>query len=320
MPCQKRVALVAPISLITPPDAQNTQTSGTGTISGITQAIKTAAARTGVDFSYLLNKASQESSFDPNAKASTSSATGLFQFTKQTWLQMVKNDGAKYGLGQYADQITEDKNGVMHVNDPTTLKTILALRKDPTVSAEMAGELDKQNFGTLKSDVGGKIGPTELYLAHFLGAGGATDFLNALKTSPKTSAATVLPDAAAANPTVFYNQDGSPRSVSQIYQQFAQKFSHPPQMPGSSTATMLAENAPPSAYKVATATNALSQTSSFIPPVMNSVKPNAPSSLYTAMIMAQMNLKDSPSAHMFGLSSAAHKKASQAGLGSSYLT
>ena len=44
-------------------------------------ALKMAARSTGVGFDYLVKTAQRESNFDPNAKAGTSSATGLFQFT-----------------------------------------------------------------------------------------------------------------------------------------------------------------------------------------------------------------------------------------------
>ncbi|MFY9287491.1 MAG: transglycosylase SLT domain-containing protein, partial [Alphaproteobacteria bacterium] len=189
----------------------------------IAQAIKTAAAQTGVDFSYLLKKAAQESGFDPNAKASTSSATGLFQFTNQTWLRTLKEHGGEYGLSAYADHIKIDKSGVARVTDPNWKQAILALRKDPQISATMAGELDKDNLDTLKNNVGGKIGSTELYLAHFLGAGGASDFLKTMRANPAAKAAHVLPEAAQANPSVFY-ANGEARSVSQIYKHFAQKF------------------------------------------------------------------------------------------------
>jgi hypothetical protein len=192
--------------------------------SGIIQAIKNAAAKTGVDFSYLLKKATQESGLDSTAKASTSSATGLFQFTSQTWLQMVKQNGAQYGLGAYALQITTDSSGHASVADPAARQAILALRNDPQISAEMAGELDKQNAVSLQQNVGGKIGDTELYLAHFLGAGGASDFISQMRSTPNASAASVLPEAAAANASVFYDKSGAPRSLQQIYQHFAQKF------------------------------------------------------------------------------------------------
>ncbi|MGB9151494.1 MAG: hypothetical protein WCD70_00210, partial [Alphaproteobacteria bacterium] len=153
-----------------------------------------------------------------------SSASGLFQFTKQTWLHMVKQYGAQYGLGNYASQITTDANGHMTVSDPAAKQAILALRNDPQCSAVMACELDKQNALSLKQNVGGKIGGTELYLAHFLGAGGASDFINTMRSDPTATGASVLPEAAAANPSVFYDKSGEPRTVQQIYQHFAQKF------------------------------------------------------------------------------------------------
>ena len=73
--------------------------------SGVGMAIQQAAARTGVDFSYLLGQARIESGFDPNARARTSSATGLFQFIDQTWLGTVKRHGAEHGLAWAADLI-----------------------------------------------------------------------------------------------------------------------------------------------------------------------------------------------------------------------
>jgi len=287
--------LVTPIAAITGSDSSVNQVSEAGTTQGVAQAIKVASARTGVDFSYLLNKASQESGFDPNAKASSSSATGLFQFTRQTWLQMVKTHGDQYGLGQYASQITTDSNGVAHVSDPAVRKAILDLRKNPTVSAEMAGELDKENMGSLKSGVGGKIGPTELYLAHFLGAGGANNFISTLRSDPEANAADVLPGAAAANPSVFYDQSGTPRSVSQIYQQFAQKFNHMPQVP--SSATMLAsatQMPPPGSFSAPNAASALAKSTGYSPSVISASGQASGPSLYTAMVIAQMDVKSSP--------------------------
>ena len=53
----------------------------------VASAIQKASARTGVDFKYLVAQAGQESSFKPDAKASTSSATGLYQFIESTWLR-----------------------------------------------------------------------------------------------------------------------------------------------------------------------------------------------------------------------------------------
>lgn len=194
----------------------------------VAQAIRKASAQAGVDFAYMLNKATQESGLDPNAKASTSSATGLYQFVEQTWLRTLKAHGEKYGLGAMADKIAIGNDGAARVADPAAKQAILALRKDPTVAAEMAAELTNENKAALQSNLGGKIGATELYLAHFLGAGGATQFLAAMRNDPNAKAATILPDAASSNQAVFFDKSGAPRSVAQIYKHFAEKFDRAP--------------------------------------------------------------------------------------------
>src|ERR1044072_533650 len=82
-------------------------------------AIKQAASSTGTSFQYLLATAKMESNFDPSAKASTSSARGLFQFIDQTWLGTVKEAGSQLGYGKYADAISKSSSGTYYVNDPS---------------------------------------------------------------------------------------------------------------------------------------------------------------------------------------------------------
>lgn len=186
----------------------------------IAHAIQNASARTGTDFSYLLQQANVESSFRPTVKARTSSATGLFQFIESTWIGMVRDHGEKYGLGNLASRI--DENG--RVSDCTTRQKILNLRKDPQLASLMAGEYASDNKDHLQKTVGGEIGSTELYMAHFMGPGGASKFLNALKENPNAQAAKVFPREARANPNVFFN-DGKPRTLNQVYAFFDRKFS-----------------------------------------------------------------------------------------------
>ncbi len=187
-------------------------------------AIQKAAKATGVNFTYLMEKAAVESSFDTNAKARTSSATGLFQFIESTWLKMVKEHGSKYGLEKYADKISDDGR----VSDGKTRKAILNLRKDPEISAYMAAEFATDNYNTLKDRVGGHVGSTELYMAHFLGANGASGFLNAMKKSPNMTAADLFPEAARSNRNVFYDsKTGAPRTMKQVYAFFDRKFDAP---------------------------------------------------------------------------------------------
>ena len=76
-------------------------------IRGVVEAaIQRASDATGVDFNFLLGAARRESGYNPNAKASTSSAAGLFQFVDQTWLSTLKQHGAKYGYARYAAPFT----------------------------------------------------------------------------------------------------------------------------------------------------------------------------------------------------------------------
>ncbi len=170
-------------------------------------AIARAAQATGVDFSYLLAQAKIESSLNPTARAGTSSAAGLYQFTKGTWLSMLDRHGDEHGLGWAAQAIDGGK-----VTDPGLRAQVLALRFDPDSSALMAAELANDNRAALSARLGREPDPAELYMAHFLGAEGAGRFLSALAADPTQSAAALLPDAAAANRGIFYD-NGAPRSL-----------------------------------------------------------------------------------------------------------
>jgi Transglycosylase SLT domain len=196
-------------------------------VARVRQAIADAANRTGVDFSYLYNQARIESSLDPAAKAKTSSASGLFQFTRQTWLQTLKNHGGDHGLQWAADAILPGRRGLTVV-DPQMRIAIDDLRFDPAASAAMAGEFASDNADHLDRTLGRPPESVDLYLAHFLGAGGATRFLSAYAADPATAAAPMFPDAAAANRTIFYTADGRARSVGEIRSSFAAQFRSPP--------------------------------------------------------------------------------------------
>jgi len=183
----------------------------------ITVALQQASARTGADFSYLLKTAMRESSLNCDAKSSTSSACGLFQFTQQSWLGTMKQDGGNLGLGQYADQISQDSNGRYVVTDPAARQEILALRNDPKVSALMAGAYTSNSQSRLENSLGRSVSGGELYIAHFLGAGGAAKLISNAQEAPNTPADELFPAAAAANRSIFYDRDGSPKSVAQVY-------------------------------------------------------------------------------------------------------
>jgi hypothetical protein len=204
-----------------PTNAINQAQSSTQRVHG---AIASAAARTGVDFDFLVRQAKIESGLNPEARARTSSATGLFQFTKQTWLATIKQHGGNHDLGWAAGAITRGSDGQYRVADPALRARILDLRTQPEAASAMAAELasDNQDF------LGGKLGRSpesvDLYLAHFLGEAGAARFLEAHDADPDGTAASLLPAAANANRAVFYRTDGTARSFAEIRGNFANKF------------------------------------------------------------------------------------------------
>lgn len=190
---------------------------------GVVAVVRDAAARTGTDFAYLLAQARVESGLNPAAKARTSSARGLYQFTNATWLETVRKHGAEHGLGWAADAIKSGAAGA----GTAARATILSLRDNAEAAALMAGEFAQDNTAILERKLGRAVGATELYMAHFLGAGGAAKFLGALALSPGLAAASVVPAAAAANRAVFFERDGSPRSLEAVFARFAAKIESP---------------------------------------------------------------------------------------------
>lgn len=173
-------------------------------------AIARAASATGVDFGYLLAQAKLESGLDPTARARTSTATGLYQFTGRTWLKTLARHGADHGL-DWADEAVDNA-----ASNPALRRQLLAMRNDPQLSALLAGDLANDNRASLQATLGRDPDNAELYLAHFLGADGAGRFLTGLASNPDASAADLLPTAAAANRNIFFSRSGAPRSLAGV--------------------------------------------------------------------------------------------------------
>jgi len=191
----------------------------------VSGGIAQAARRSGVEFGFLLAQAGLESGFRADARATTSSAAGLFQFIEQTWLQMVQKHGPKIGLGEIAGQIEIDGAGRASVSDPALRRKILDLRFDPRLSAEIGAEYARENRALLEEGLGRKAGALDLYLAHFLGPGGATQFLKAVAQKGDMPAAELLPQAAAANRNIFFDgETGRALSVAEVHGRIGDRF------------------------------------------------------------------------------------------------
>ena len=149
------------------------------------------AKMVGVDPHLLATMCAVESDFKISAKADTSSASGLFQFISGTWKDVIRKYGDRYGISPNAT------------------------RNDPRANALMGAEYIRENYESLARSIGRKPNANDLYLAHFLGAGGAK---KVLKGNPDELASRLNPDAAASNRSVFFkdNGNGAPRTVREL--------------------------------------------------------------------------------------------------------
>ncbi|WP_156458159.1 transglycosylase SLT domain-containing protein [Devosia epidermidihirudinis] len=184
--------------------------------------LTSAGDRNGVDFDYLLQTAMRESSLNPQAKAQTSSAVGLFQFLEGTWLQVMKEEGPRLGYGKIADSIERSSDGGYTVRDPTQKAQILKMREDPQIAADLAAAFTKSNGDYLRTKFGRMPSAGELYIAHFLGAQGAERMFTAGLQNPDQIAANLFPKQAAANRNIFYS-NGTPRTIREVYRSLVAK-------------------------------------------------------------------------------------------------
>ena len=176
----------------------------------IEQAIRRAAMATGVDYGFLMAKAQIESGLDAQAKSRSSSAAGLFQFIEGTWLQSVAEH----------EVILEGQTGPIKTQSRSKL---LQLRYDPVIAALMAGATTRDNAERLHEILGREATHTELYLAHFLGSGGAAKFLRAWQRNPSANATSLFPRAARANKAIFYSGN-APRTLNEVMLHFDAKL------------------------------------------------------------------------------------------------
>lgn len=145
--------------------------------------------------SYLKTLASVESNNNPTAKAKTSTATGPYQFTASTWMEVVNDLGLDYTLAD---------------------------RTDPKKAKIVAEEFTRQKVEKAKQELGRDPTQLEIYFYHLLG--NAKNFLTAdLKSEAKDH---VTKSAVKANTNIFFNKDGTPKTVQEVKNNFAKKFPH----------------------------------------------------------------------------------------------
>ena len=168
----------------------------------------------GVDPAYMVGLARRESGFDSAAHARTSSAGGLFQFTRDTWLCNLRLYGAQLGVGG-ADAIVRGGDGRCSVTNPADRFYLLSLRFNASLSTQIAARHTLQNQRILET-LGRMPSHADLYALHFLGPSDGRLFLSAPADALGYE---VTPRAAHANPAVFWHH-GRPLQVWEIYRDF----------------------------------------------------------------------------------------------------
>jgi hypothetical protein len=171
----------------------------------IVAAIENAAIATGADFEFLLKTAALESSFNSELVATTSSATGLYQFVERTWLLMMHAHGAEAGLDTLANAVGFGPKGECEVEDALLKEEILALRNDVELAALMAAVLARKNADAMAKALGRAPSSGELYIGHVMGANGGAQLIKLAESKPKGRADKEFGRAARANRTLFFN-------------------------------------------------------------------------------------------------------------------
>ncbi|MNX76546.1 hypothetical protein D3C86_1080580 [compost metagenome] len=93
---------------------------------------------------------------------------------------------------------------------------VLDLRFDAQAASTMAAELTASNAAYLRGRTGQEPGAGDLYAAHFLGPAGAAKLMEAMQSRPGASAASLFPDAASANRSIFY-RNGRHATVAEVH-------------------------------------------------------------------------------------------------------
>ncbi len=211
------------------PEFQNHLSSSSEQNKQIFEQLKQVSQQSGISLNYLMAQAVVESGATPDAHNRLSSATGLFQFTQATWLSVIKNHGAAHGLAEVAHHIQADGKGGLTISNPALYKHVMALRDDSALSTQMAAEFAKDNKVELEKSLGRPTTDTDLFMAHFFGASGASKLLKAHAHDPSQSAAALFPKAASHNRSIFYTADHKPRSVGAVYDRIASIIAKPTQ-------------------------------------------------------------------------------------------
>ena len=158
----------------------------------VIDTIKYTAEENGINPNTALMIAAMESDFKPDAKATTSSATGVFQITKPTWKSMIdKGYGQEYGIDRSSS-----------VDDPVN-------------NIRMGILLMKENNTRASMELGRQVNFVEQYALHHFGYDAGVEFIRSKDDAPYTPITSVLSRSAYnANPQL--KRGNRPMTVAEV--------------------------------------------------------------------------------------------------------
>lgn len=162
------------------------------------ETIAAAAKMTGFPADLMATVIAAESNFTSKVKASTSAAQGLGQFVPGTWKGMMEMYAKKYGIA------------------PGTPAT------DPRANALFTALYMRDNAREFEKTMKRKATDVDIYMMHFLGAGGYRTFLR----NPGKTGGELYPEFEAANKTIFRKGrkgEGPRRTTEEIIAVMAKK-------------------------------------------------------------------------------------------------
>jgi hypothetical protein len=204
----------------------------------LVRSAKAATSGTSTDFRSLLASSLSESRHDPLARNKRSSATGAYQFTERTWLDLVRRHGAELGMGDAAAKITV-KDGAPTVANATQRATILALRGNSDLAGSLAARYFDENRAALGKSLGRKPSENEVRMAYLLGASGAGHLLKAAQDHPGVGVDKIVPGAVRANPTLFRNPGGAVKTAGEAVASLDRHFTAALQRVGAAASPQL---------------------------------------------------------------------------------
>ncbi len=198
----------------------------------IDSLIAASAAREGLDPTLISTLFVKEAGDVKTGKinpyaVSDKGATGLCQFTKQTFLGEMKQHGDRLGFGKYAGQIKTNysrEDGITRHTAGNRENEILKLRFKPEVAIPLCAAHIRDDLDYLQSRINRPPNFTDSSLSHFTGAGVAKNLILAYmnpqkRKDPAYTYADPINYEGPTNRRVFFHNGNfkKPYTVEQVY-------------------------------------------------------------------------------------------------------